>query len=241
MNAETMTERFEMRLGQSVLEEVDSWRARQSDVPSRSEAVRRLVEAGLAAGGEERQIKISDGEKLILIMLSQLFKHLKMKGGEIDPEFVESVIFGGHYWGLDWKYSGLFHGHEDAKTVVSEVVNILDMWYFLERGYAALSKKDKDLVATEAEPFGKKVVFPGFDGNNEREHLGVADFLIKKLDRFTEFEQRDLNAHMATLDGYRLMLPVFEPIRRTLTGRDLNATEIIDILKAKLRPSRRKA
>src|ERR1700693_5235013 len=117
MNAEAMTERFEMRLSQSVLEEVDSWRARQGDVPSRSEAVRRLVEEGLASRSRERQIKIADGEKLILIMLCQLFKHLKVKDGEIDPAFVEAVIFGGHYWGLDWKYSGLFHGHEDAKTV----------------------------------------------------------------------------------------------------------------------------
>src|SRR5438270_13959361 len=99
MNAEAMTERFEMRLGQSVLEEVDSWRGRQGDLPSRSEAVRRLVEEALASHSEERQIKISDGEKLILIMLCQLFKHLKLKGGEIDPEFVEAVIFGGHYWG----------------------------------------------------------------------------------------------------------------------------------------------
>jgi metal-responsive CopG/Arc/MetJ family transcriptional regulator len=50
MSPENMTERFEMRLGQSVLEKVDAWRAGQSDVPSRSEAVRRLVETGGQSG-----------------------------------------------------------------------------------------------------------------------------------------------------------------------------------------------
>jgi uncharacterized protein YfbU (UPF0304 family) len=239
MNAEAMTERFEMRLGQSVLEEVDSWRARQSDVPSRSEAVRRLVETALGSSGEQRQIKLGDGEKLILIMLSQLFKQLKLKS-EIDPNFVEAVIHGGHYWALDWQYPGIFHGHEDARTVVSEVGNILEMWSFLEDGVGKLSKKDKDRVAAEAEPFGKHVVFPGFDGNNEGEHLGIARFLIEELDRFAKFEGRDLNAHMPTLEAYRRMFSVFEPIRSTLTGRDLNAAEIIEILKAKLHPSRRK-
>ena len=239
MNAQAMMERFEMRLGQSVLDDLDAWRARQGDLPSRSEAVRRLVEAGLAESGEKRNIKLGDGEKLILIMFCQLFKQLKLKS-EIDPAFVEEVIHGGHYWALDWQYPGIFHGHEDARTVVSEVVNILDMWSFLERGFGNLSKKDKDRVAAEAEPFGKHVVFTGFDGNNEGEYMSIACFLVEELDRFSEFKDRDLNAHMPTLDAHWRMFSVFEPIRSNLTGRDLNAAEIIEILKVKLHPSRRK-
>src|ERR1700735_3175851 len=184
MNAQAMTERFEMRLGQSVLEELDSWRSTQDDLPSRSEAVRRLVEAGVGKTAE-RRVTIGDGEKLVVVMLCQLFKHLKVKS-EIDPAFVEDVINGGHYWALDWEYPGIFHRHEDAATVVSEVVDILDMWRFLERGFGALSKTDKDRVAAEAEPIGKYVVFDGFDGNGEAEHGNIAKFLIEKLDRFTE-------------------------------------------------------
>jgi uncharacterized protein YfbU (UPF0304 family) len=239
MNAEAMTERFEMRLGPSVLEGLDSWRATQDDLPSRAEAVRRLVEVGLG-NSAKRRIALGDGEKLIVMMLCQLFKHLKVKS-EIDPAFVEEVIYGGHYWALSWEYSGVFHSHQDAETVVTEVVDILDMWSFLERGFGALSKNDKDRVAAAAEPFGKHVVFAGFDGNGEGEHIGVAGFLINKLDRFTEFKGRDLNAHMHTLDTYRRMLSVFEPIRPNLIGRDLNAEEIIQVLKAMLHPSRRRA
>jgi len=239
MNAQAMTERFEMRLGESVLEQLDSWRAKQDDLPSRSEAVRRLVEAGLAEGSA-RRITFADGEKLIIMMLCQLFNHLKVKG-EIDPAFVEEVIYGGHYWALDWGYEGLFHRHEDAAIVVSEVVDILDMWRFLESGFRELSKKDRDQVAKEAEPFGKNVLFLGFDENGEGEHIRVARFLIEKLGRFTEFKGRDLNAHMPTLGMHRRMLAVFEPIRSNLIGRDLNAAEIVKILEEKLHPSKRKA
>src|SRR5881227_3871507 len=89
MSAQVMTERFEMRLGQSVLEELDAWRARQSDLPSRSEAVRRLMEHGLAANGEKRrEVNLADGEKLVILMLCELFKKLKLKS-DIEPEFVE--------------------------------------------------------------------------------------------------------------------------------------------------------
>jgi uncharacterized protein len=234
MNAEAMTERFEMRLGQSVLEEVDAWRGSQGDLPSRSEAVRRLVLAGLGATRRDRKIEFSDGEKLTITMLCQLFKALKLKS-EIEPEFVEAAIHGGHYWGLEWEYPGVFNGHEDARALVTEVVDVLDMWYFLERGYAKLTKKEKDRIV--AAPFGKNVHFPGFDGNNESEHVGVARFLINQLDRFPEFKGRGLDAHRPTIDAYRRMFSVFEPIRRTLTGGDLNATQITEILNAVTHPS----
>jgi uncharacterized protein YfbU (UPF0304 family) len=240
MNPQVLTERFEMRLGPSDFDELDAWRARQRDVPSRSEAMRRLMELGLAADGKQGkpEVKLGNGEKLIILMLCELFKNLKLNK-EIEPAFVEEVIYGGHYWALDWKYPGIFHGHEDSMAVLDETVDILDMWSFLEDGYSKLSKKEKDRVAAEAEPFGEDVVFLGFDGNGEGEYIGIARFLVEQLDRFTKFKGRELNAHMQTLEPHRRMLAVFEPIRRTMTGRDLNADEIIRVLKAKLHPSRR--
>jgi hypothetical protein len=41
------SERFELRLGVETIEQLDEWRRAQSDNPTRSEAVRRLVEIGL--------------------------------------------------------------------------------------------------------------------------------------------------------------------------------------------------
>jgi uncharacterized protein len=239
MNPQVLTERFEMRLGQSDLDEVDAWRARQMDLPSRSEAVRRLMQQGLAAEGrEKRDIKLGDGEKLILLMLSDLCKRLKVKS-DMEPDFIEQVIYGGRFWALAWKYPGIFHGHEDSTAILHEVVEILDMWSFVEYGYGKLSKKDRDRVAAEAEPFGKHVEFSGFDGNNEAEYMGIAHFLVEQLDRFGKFKGREFNAHMPTIDAHRRMLAVFEPLRHKLAGRDLNAEEIIEIMKAKLHPSRR--
>ena len=46
---EPKTERFELRLSLELLARVDEWRRAQSDLPSRSEAVRRLMEIGLSA------------------------------------------------------------------------------------------------------------------------------------------------------------------------------------------------
>jgi uncharacterized protein YfbU (UPF0304 family) len=241
MNAQAMTERFELRLDPSALEQVDAWRARQGDLPSRSEAVRRLIDAGLAASAtEKKEISLSDGDKLVLTMLCQIIKQLKLKS-DIDPTFVEEVIDGGHYWGLSWKYPGIYHGHEDRAAVVSETLDIMDMWYFIERGYKGLSKKDKDRVAAEAVPWGEHATFSGFDGNNESEYLSVARFFIEHLDRFAEFKGRDLNSHMRSIDADRRMLAAFKGIRTTiLVGRDLNASEIIELLKERSHPSRRK-
>ena len=233
-----MTERFEMRFDQGTLNEIDAWRTGQPDLPSRAEAIRRLINDGLTSSGK-KEVKITDGEKLILGMLAEVNKHLKIKS-ELEPAFIMDAIHGGHYWGLAWEYSGLFHGHVDSAANVSEVVNILDMWSFIENSHAELSAKDKVRVEKEAAPFGKNPRFPGFDGNNETEHMGIARFLIGKLGRFSSFEGRgDLNSHHPSLDMHRRMFRVFDPMRRTLIGRTLTADELIAILNEKTHPENR--
>jgi uncharacterized protein len=43
------TERFEMRLDIETIESIDEWRRKEPDLPSRAEAIRRLVQLGLQA------------------------------------------------------------------------------------------------------------------------------------------------------------------------------------------------
>ena len=62
-------------------------------------------------------------------------------------------------------------------------------------------------------------------------HIEVAKFLIEGLDHFSRFKGRDLDSHVPVLNAYLRMYQVFEPIRKTLAGRGLTATEMIDILK----------
>ena len=42
-------ERYELRLPADFFKPIDDWRRKQEDLPSRAEAIRRLVELGLAA------------------------------------------------------------------------------------------------------------------------------------------------------------------------------------------------
>lgn len=236
MSTQAMSERFEMRLSTSVLNDVDAWRTRQGDLPTRAEAIRRLIDAGLeATRPSEKEVRLTDGEKLILLTQRELFKQLKLKD-EVDLDFIAEAIFGGHSWGLEWQFSGVFHGHEDSRAMVTEVVKVLEMWRFLEFGYGNLSKKDKARVADECGPLGKDIRFRGFDGNNEAEQIGIAKFLIKRLKRFTNFEGRDLDAHVPTIASNRRMLVVFEPLLLTVMGRELGASEIIEIIKASMHP-----
>ncbi len=223
------SERFEMRLGQSTLDRIDGWRSEQADLPSRAEAIRRLVEDSLS-GNKNGDLQISDGERLIMLMLCELYQALKIKG-EIEPEFIQEVIYGGHFWALEWKYTGIFHNHKDSRKTLSEVVDILDMWSFIEGAYKKLPAKEKKAV--QAATNREDIQFAGFDGNNESEHMGIASFLIEKMGRFQTFKGRYLNSHSPSIAGHRAMLSVFLPIRPTLVGHGLSSKQIIEIAKAR--------
>lgn len=49
MNEEEKSERFQMRVAPSFWQAIDEWRRKQPDIPSRAEAIRQLVDAGLKA------------------------------------------------------------------------------------------------------------------------------------------------------------------------------------------------
>ncbi len=175
-------------------------------------------------------MKITDGEKLILLMLSELYGQREVEG-EIDPEFIKSAIFSENLWGIPWKYSGIPFESQESPPLVKEVVDILDMWSFIEYAYEKLSEEEKRKLEKGAEPFGKNPRFSGFDGNNETEHMSIARFLINDLDRFQEFKDRSLNAHMPTLDTHHRMLSVFEGIRSTLISGSLSLEQLTAVLR----------
>ena len=70
-------ERFEMRIDPDTLSRLDTWRAAQADIPSRAEAIRRLIELGLSLNSSE-SVQFSDGEKLLLLMMRDLFRHVEL-------------------------------------------------------------------------------------------------------------------------------------------------------------------
>lgn len=181
-------------------------------------------------------MKLTNSEKLILIMLSEIYEKLGIDGSAgIDPKFIKNAIYTDNTWGLEWKYTGLFPGRSSPDPVeVSEVVNYLDMWDFIEISHADLSDEDKQSLEDQVgSPFGSNVRFRGFDGNNEAEYGNIASFLILDLDRFSNFKRRaHLNSHTPMLGVYRRMYQSFEPMRRTLTSGRMTLDQLILVLKS---------
>lgn len=179
-------------------------------------------------------MKLTNPEKMILLLLTEIYEKLCIDGSkEFDPKFIKSAIFSGNTWGLEWKYPGIFRDRTGpTPPEVTEVVNYLDMWSFIEEAYGKLDVAGKETLEKRAAPFGKHIQFRGFDGNNESEYMSIAHFLIEDLGRFERFKKRELNSHMPSVGMYGRMYKVFEPIRRTLIDRQLSADELVEILKA---------
>lgn len=228
-----VSERFEMRIDSDLLDRLDRWREGEDDSPSRAEAVRRLVEGGLAHDNKGKAVHLSDGEKLITLMLADLIRGLGVQT-DTDVELLQKVIYGGHYWALGWEMPGIFHDHSDKQSRVRFVVDVLDMWSFIEEAFDPLDKAGKDRLAAEVAPSVATVTFSGFDGNNESEYLGIARFLVNDLERFSRFRERhdQLNSHYPTVESYAKMLRIFEPMRRSLVGRRMNSAELAAVLNA---------
>lgn len=176
-------------------------------------------------------MQLSDGERLILVMLAELYKHHKIKG-EIDPELVLSSIFKDKPWGLKWEYGSIFRGDsvESNPPAVQETCDILDMFRILTPSYDKLSDEDKARVQKEVDPFGNEYKFQGFDGNND-EHYGIVGYLVENLNRYGELNKHNLNSHSSmTLPTYRRMLAQFKRIKLG-PKYELDADQIISILK----------
>jgi uncharacterized protein len=164
-------------------------------------------------------------------MLADMYKAMKIKG-EFDPEFISRTIYSDNLWGFNWELSGIPFEPFENPPEVRETTDYLDMWRFLEQDFEQLSPADKAKLAKDADPYGTSVRFSGFDGNNEP-HYHIASYMVKDLPMaFEHFKGRDLNSHHPSVDRYRRMYTVFEPIRKNLGDRKLNVDEMIAILSA---------
>lgn len=223
------TERMELRVDEELLQRIDDWIEQTGRASSRSDALRQLVDIGLGAM-TGKTVHLSAGDKLNFMLLRDISKHLKAPT-ETDVDLIAEVIYGGHYWAPAWEMPGLFHNHADRPADVSFVVDVLDMWSFIEERIEKLEPSDLEKV--KAANYGHTPKFAGFDGNNEAELISIARFLVEKMNRFTRFKGRDLNSHSPSVARHRRMVAAFGPMRATLDfGRQLSANQIIEILEA---------
>lgn len=167
-------------------------------------------------------MELRPADKLIILMLTEIYDHLGVQG-ETDTSFLRDAIFGGHNWALDWQLPGITQTDAVSKEVVSETVNLLDMFDVLESSFDALSPEDRTGIEDWV------MEFRGFDGNNETTHMSVAQFLVEKMERFIRFTGRDFNSHAPTLGRALRMYEVYEPLRANLGMRGnprLSAAEL---------------
>jgi uncharacterized protein YfbU (UPF0304 family) len=224
-----LTERIEVRLDEAVIKRMDEWMETTGNASSRSDAIRQLVGLGLDTI-TGKSIHLTDGDKLNFTILRDIAKHLKVDT-DTNLDFMSEVIYGGHYWAPTWEMQGLFHNSADSPADVAAVVNILDMWSFIEEAIDGMSDEGKAKIKAANMDFLPK--FDGFDGNNECELMGIAGFFIRTMNRFQRFKGREINSHYPVAGRYRRMAKAFEPMRKALvTRRQLDADQIVELLQA---------
>jgi len=186
-------------------------------------------------------MEFTNQQKLIITMLSDICVKLDIQDN-VDPDFVRRAVCEDQGWALSWKYPGLFDESGEDPDAVKYVADVLEMWSTLENSFDALDANELDELAAAADPFGKDVKFPGFDGNNEYKLLAIARIFVNDLDRWSEFTGRINNSHMQTTDGYRRMLAVFDKIRSDKNQNHdftlFTVEEIAQVLNGRRHPSR---
>lgn len=172
-------------------------------------------------------------QKLIVSMLADILKIVDTeKKSNFDADFISSAVLGKYDWAISWEHQSIADPKRTDPPEVTEVVNHLDMWSLIEQAYASLDAADKAWLAKEVPHFGNNPQFSGYDGNNESTHMGTARFLIHKMERFTEFAERDLNSHGPRVDRYNQMYSIFSSIRPQVQFRNLTKEELEQILQA---------
>lgn len=174
-------------------------------------------------------MKFTDEQRLIVLMLADIQKALKIRG-EFDPSFISKVAAYKEEFAIPFEY-GLLFDDQDLPESFKFVINVLDMWSFIERAYKELDATQRQELVERVGPRGNDPRFHGFDGNNETDLMSHCRLLVEDLHRFTEFEGRDFNSHGPMAARYREMYELFEPMRRELLDRrKLSLDDLVKLL-----------
>lgn len=169
-------------------------------------------------------MKLTDGERLVAVMLAEVMEALKVKG-ELDPALIKSLVINNDGWALCRKYPGIFDGEADSDDVVKETTDILWMFGIIESSIGHLQGGQ----AAEAAGWHYNQ-WRGFDGNNDP-HYGVARTMIEELGEFEQSRKGvNLNSHtQTTLPRYRSMYQKFTGYVETHQAAPLSFEALRDI------------
>lgn len=178
-------------------------------------------------------MELSNKDKLALAMLAEIHQKLGITDG-VDSKLVASALWHDQAWAIQWEH-GFLLGREKTPPHVQHVVDVLDMWSFLERAFKDLTPEELEKVKSEAYPYDD-LQFPGWDGHDDNGYIGVARFLTENMGRFSEFAGRDFDSHSPVFGRDERMLQVWLPIRKRLgehVSSKLTADDLIEILRAR--------
>lgn len=172
---------------------------------------------------------LTDGEKLILIMLSDLQQAQGVRQS-VDPDFIKAAIYYDCLWGINWEYPGITFTQEETPESVVWVMDILQMWTTIEMSFAKLSDGQKIRVQRDAHPFGVNPHFAGFAEESEAEELRILTFLVNYLSRFINFKGRDFISPIPLSGRYTRMNDIYQKILPGLRSNLLSEKQLIEIL-----------
>jgi len=143
-------------------------------------------------------MELTDAERLIL---SNQYQILAKLDNDEHYALMAETLRRGYKWLYDeYLEQTLWPNVDDDKAEF--VVDVLDLYSTMKASYSELEDKS-GIQASEVE-------FPGFDGNNETDLMGFANFLLKH-GRFDDvLNKGGNNSHMPTVEIYRRMLQAFQ-------------------------------
>lgn len=154
---------------------------------------------------------MTDIERKILSNQNQILAQLVRVLAPEDVDSIEyfekaSEVFESGYSLLYDDY--LPFSKEFPKEKCTFVIDILEL-------YSILKYSNDKLGTNKVDP--SRIVFYGFDGNNEYDYRGFCLFFVKRMNRFGELlsqENADLNSHYKMVDRYKLMLQRWDGMGR---------------------------
>jgi uncharacterized protein len=178
----------------------------------------------------DERIRLTNGEKIILLLLSEIQEHLKLQNASRASQLREAIV-SGNLWTVEDLFPEVFDNIEITKATANETREILAMWQRLEESFSRLPPTGKGWLAGTG-PQGKYAKFVGFSENYEIEQSQAAKFLVSVTEQFSYFKGRELNSHLPMLGQYRRMLPRFNLILAEVVNGDFSAQQLDRVLSA---------
>lgn len=143
-------------------------------------------------------MQLSPQERLIIELLCSISSKTT---SEYDTSFIARMLASRQEWAIPFQYQNL-EDDTSKPLYVSEVLAILATYRWISDTINKTGLSEDAIRNMFADPGRVPIVFDGFDGNNESEHLSAARVLINELGRFQEQKDRANNTHGPRRDAY---------------------------------------